>query len=120
MGEQKEYSVKQASAAIGAPAHVVKYFCREGLVRDVKYADNGYRRFNAEQVAWMRLLNCLREAGSSLGELKTYAGWKYADYDTKRAQSAFLGTKKRQLWQKIEDLQADISLIEAYEEILLK
>ncbi len=50
----------------------LRYYEKEGLIKNVARADSGHRRYNNEDVLWVEVLRCLRETGMSIEQLRHY------------------------------------------------
>lgn len=114
------FTTKQASQTVGVPPHTVKYYCNKGLIPNVRRARNGYRMLEAWQVEWLRTLVFLRRSGLTLADLKKYVSLCRQGAASIPERKAMLETKKRQLWQQIEDLQENIDFIERRQELFDK
>lgn len=117
MVTQNEYSVREASQAIGLPPSTIRFYCNKGLVPGVRHRAAGRRVFTEAQVDWLRNLVSLRAAGMSIPELKRYTGLCRKGNSTIPERKAMLETKKRQLWHNLEDIHSSIDFIERRAEI---
>lgn len=114
--DKELYTLKQVRQKINIPTYTLRKFCDKGLIRGVRRR-GGYRVFNEEQIEQARTLNRLIQCGMSWNDLRTYMELERAGDQTVAQRKAMLETKKRQLWQEIEDKQACIDFIERKEEI---
>lgn len=53
-----------------APAHVVRYYLRIGLLRPAGQQENGYRLFSSHDVAKLRFIRMAKHLGFTLNEIK--------------------------------------------------
>lgn len=117
MLEEDAYTIRQASDILGVPTKVLRRFCDEGSIRHVRRKRNGYRILNKEQLEWAGILANLERCGFNELERKTFARLAWKGDKTLKDRKAMLETKKRNLWQKIEDLQAGIDFVERQVEV---
>lgn len=117
MNETEIFTIKQAGREVGIPAHTVKFYCNKGLIPNVRRARNGYRMLEKWQVEWLRTLVFLRRCGMATADIKKYVGLCRQGVQTIPERKAMLETKKRQIWQQIEELQENIDFIERRQEI---
>ncbi len=117
MDKNETLTMRQVCQRLGISASTVRYYCRHGLVPGVRRNRAGYRIFSNEQCDWVQTLEFLRRCGFSLKDLKAYAGLCRKGIATVPERKAMLATKKRQLWQSLEDLQQNIDFIERREEL---
>ena len=118
--EVEYYTVKQASRQVGASAHTVRYYCKLGLIPGIKYNRTGYRVINQEQLKWLKTLILLRQCGFSIADIKRYQILTEKGDLTIPERKAMLETKRRQLWQIIENAQDNIDFIERKIEVFDK
>lgn len=116
MKEVETLTIKQVVDRLNIPASTVRFYYRHGLIPNVKRNQAGYRVFTGWQCDWIRTLVFLRRSGFSIRDLKTYARLCRTGNSTVAERKAMLATKKRQLWQTLEDLQENIDFIERREE----
>ncbi len=118
MQEQKQLlSMKRAGEALGIRTHTVRRYCNQGLVPHVRRGRNGYRMLEDWQIEWLKTLVFLERCGFNKKELKKYVSLCRKGGATLGERKEMLATKKRQMWQKIEDLQENIDFVERREEI---
>lgn len=120
VGEQKYYSVREVAKELGVSSQKVRYYCNLGLIRGVRRGRGGYRELTSEQVGQIRGFCILSESGLSMKDLRHFSNLLMSGSAGQEEKKAFLATKKRQLWQKIEDLRAGIDFIERQEELIEK
>ena len=66
------YSMKEACALTGMTYENLKFYCKEGLVPNVKRDSRNYRVFDDHDIKWIQSLGCLRNCGLSIAEMKEY------------------------------------------------
>lgn len=62
------YSMKEACALTGMTYENLKFYCKEGLVPNVKRDSRNYRVFDDHDIKWIQSLGCLRNCGLSIAE----------------------------------------------------
>ena len=70
-------TVKQLAVQSGAPAHVVRYYVRIGLIEPAAQQENGYRLFDSKDAQRMRFIRMAKHLGFTLNEIKQIT--RYAD-----------------------------------------
>ncbi len=118
MKTEKLITLRELSKMLGVPTVQLRRFCDQGLIRGVRRNRVGYRVLDEEQQELLGELWRLTQAGFSTAELKKYLALKEAGAVGAAERRGLLQTKKRQLWQKIEDLQAGIDYLERQEELI--
>lgn len=54
------YSMKEACELTGMTYENLKFYCKEGLVPNVKRDSRNYRIFDEHDIKWIQSLNCLK------------------------------------------------------------
>ena len=62
-------TVNQLARRADAPAHVVRYYTRIGLLKPVAQRDNGYRLFAQSDAARLRFIRMAKQLGFTLHEI---------------------------------------------------
>lgn len=115
--ETEFFTVKQAAARLKTSPGTIRHYYRIGLLPNAKRAKNGYRILTPEQLAQTRNLIFLKRCGLTNREVRRYINLERQGNDTIPERKALLATKKRQLWQQLEDIQENIDFIERQTEI---
>ncbi|MEW8000809.1 MAG: MerR family transcriptional regulator [Candidatus Thiodiazotropha endolucinida] len=63
-------TVNELAKQSEAPAHVVRYYIRIGLLQPVGQQENGYRLFSSNDVARLRFIQMAKHLGFTLNEIK--------------------------------------------------
>lgn len=116
------YSMKEACALTGMTYENLKFYCNEGLVPNVKRDKRNYRIFDEHDIKWIRSLNCLKNCGMSIAEMKEYLSLCLKGQSTIPERKVILAQKKEALLQSINELHKAIDYIDwkqnFYDEVL--
>jgi len=63
-------TVNELAIQSNAPAHVVRYYIRIGLILPADQQDNGYRLFSTRDVSLIRFIRMAKNLGFTLNEIK--------------------------------------------------
>lgn len=64
-------TVNELAVQSNAPAHVVRYYARIGLIEHVDQQDNGYRLFANKDTKKLRFIRMAKQLGFTLNEIKS-------------------------------------------------
>ena len=70
------FTPKGVCEEVGISYETLKFYCKEGLVPNVKRDKNNYRIFDEKNIAWLKGLQCLKKCGMSIKDMKLIIVWK--------------------------------------------
>ena len=116
------YSMKEACKLTDMTYETLKFYCNEGLVPNVKRDKRNYRIFDDHDIKWIQSLNCLKNCGMSIAEMKEYLALCLKGESSIPERKIILNHKKEALLQSINKLQQAAEYIDwkqnFYDEVL--
>ena len=116
------YSMKEACTLTNMTYETLKFYCNEGLVPNVKRDKRNYRMFDDHDIKWIQSLNCLKNCGMSIAEMKEYLALCLKGESSIPERKIILNHKKEALLQSINKLQQAVEYIDwkqnFYDEVL--
>lgn len=106
------YSMKEACALTNMTYENLKFYCNEGLIPNVKRDNRNYRVFDEHDIKWIQSLNCLKNCGMSIAEMKEYLALCLEGERSIPERKVILEHKKEALLQSIAGLQEAIAFID--------
>ena len=106
------YSMKEACALTNMTYETLKFYCNEGLVPNVKRDKRNYRIFDEHDIKWIQSLNCLKNCGMSIAEMKEYLALCLEGKDSIPQRKVMLAAKREALLQSISKLQEAVAYID--------
>ena len=106
------YSMKEACALTNMTYENLKFYCNEGLVPNVKRDSRNYRIFDEHDIKWIQSLNCLKNCGMSIAEMKEYLALCIKGKSTIPERKVILEAKRDELLRSIEKLQDAVAYID--------
>ena len=106
------YSMKEACQLTGLPYETLKFYCKEGLVPNVKRDSHNYRIFDEHDINWIKSLKCLKDCDMSIAEMKVYLTLCLEGKSSIPERKVILARKKEALLQSMEQLQTSIAYID--------
>ena len=116
------YTPKEVCQQVGISYETLKFYCKEGLVPEVKRDKNNYRIFDEKNIAWLKGLQCLRKCGMSIKDMKLYMNYCIEGPSTIPQRKEMLNESKKSLLKKINEINECIDFIDNkqsfYDEVL--
>ncbi|UQN28544.1 MerR family transcriptional regulator [Brachybacterium kimchii] len=97
--DSADRSPADAAAATGLSLDTLRYYEREGLIGPIARDAAGRRRYSADDVAWIGIVTCRRDAGLGIDDLRRFTRLLTQSADpTDRV--AFLGERRAELEER--------------------
>ncbi|QEH44614.1 MerR family transcriptional regulator [Aggregatibacter actinomycetemcomitans] len=106
------YTTAQAAQKIGISAHTLRFYDKEGLLPNVGRDEHGNRRFTDNDLQWLSLLQCLKNTGMSLKDIKRFAKCTTIGNSTIEERLALFENQTQNVKQQISELKRYLSLLE--------
>ena len=104
--------MKHACEQTNLPYETLKFYCNQGLIPNVKRDSNNYRIFDENDIAWINSLNCLRNCGMSISEMKDYIKLCLEGESTIPERKEILAIKRQSLLEQQKLIQESIDYID--------
>lgn len=116
------YTMRQAAKLAGMNYETLRFYCKEGLVPNVKRDKNNYRIFDDNNITWLKSLECFKQSGMGITELRHFMNLSIEGEDTVIERMSILNNKKKELYEEIEKIKRNIDYIdhklERYQDLL--
>lgn len=106
------YTMKEACRQTNLPYETLKFYCNQGLVPNVKRDINNHRIFDEKDIAWINSLNCLKNCGMSIKEMKEYLELCLKGESTIPERKHILEIKRKSLTEQLKQIQDSIDYID--------
>ena len=106
------FTMKEACEQTHLPYETLKFYCNQGLVPNVKRDKNNRRIFDERDIAWINSLNCLKNCGMSIAEMKEYIELCLIGESTIPKRKVILDNKRKSLVEQLKQVQDCIDYIE--------
>ena len=115
-------SIAELARLSGLSAYTLRYYEAEGILRAIRRARNGHRRYSREDVLWLEFVKRLKLTGMPLAEIKRYAELRAQGDITLKPRLDMLRLHRERLSAQINALSASASAlddkIEIYEGLI--
>ena len=116
------YTMKETCALVGMSYETLKFYCRSGLVPNLRRDERNRRIFDDRNIAWINSLNCLRACGMGIEEMRRYMELCMEGESTIPERQRILAEKRRILVQRMEEIRRSIDYVDAkqtfYDDVL--
>lgn len=106
------YSMKEACVQTNLSYETLKFYCNQGLVPNVKRNEQNHRIFDERDIAWINSLNCLRNCGFSIKEMKEYLQLCLEGESSIPKRKVILELKRKTLLEDLNKIQDCIDYID--------
>lgn len=106
------FTMKDACEQTQLPYETLKFYCNQGLVPNVKRDKNNRRVFDERDIAWINSLNCLKNCGMTIAEMKEYITLCLAGESSIPKRKIILSAKRNALLDQMKQLQTGIDYID--------
>ena len=116
------YTVKEMAEKMRLTPYAIRYYDNEGLIPDVERTVGNSRRFSDYNLAWLRMVHCLRATGLPVSEVRRYIEMCREGDSTIPARAAMISVQERKLREQLDELNRQMEILEYkkryYEELL--
>lgn len=105
-------TMKEACVRAGISYETLRFYCREGLVPNVGRDKSNYRDFDERNISWIKSLQCLRQCGMGLEDMKTYMNLCLQGPSSIQERKRMLDRQKALLLEKMNEIGESIDFID--------
>ncbi|MCE1180417.1 MAG: MerR family transcriptional regulator [Micrococcales bacterium] len=99
-----------AAQATGLSLDALRYYEREGLIGPVDRDAGGRRRYSDDDLAWIGLITCLRDAGLGIADLRRFTTLLRQSADPSD-RVTFLREREAELRERLRQTQAALDVL---------
>lgn len=99
------YTIGQAAERMGVSIPTLRYYDKEGLLPFLKKGKNGNRIFEDKDIDWLAVINCMKNAGTPIKEIRHYITLCMRGDDTLRERLDVFKRRKQAVLQQMDDLK---------------
>ena len=111
------YTMKEVCQIVGWSYETLKYYCKEGLIPNVKRDKNNYRVFDENNIVWIKGLQCLKKCGMSLKDMRMYLDYCMQGPVSIPERVDMLNETKEDLERRLAEIQESLDYIEQKKEL---
>ncbi|MGW2344537.1 MerR family transcriptional regulator [Streptomyces sp. NPDC001661] len=100
-----------AADRTGVSIDTLRYYEREGLIGPIRRTAGGRREYTEDDVFWIGLITCFREAGLGIADLRDFVAVLRADH-TPQERVTFLHDRRAALEARVTALRRAIQVLD--------
>ncbi|TQM44509.1 DNA-binding transcriptional MerR regulator [Pseudonocardia cypriaca] len=100
----------EAARRTGLSLDTLRYYEREGLIGPIERATSGHRRYTADDLTWIGIVTCLRDAELGIADLRRFTELLRSEGTGDRV--GFLRRRREELVDRARRLQAAIAVLD--------
>ena len=114
--ENGMYTMKETCEQTGLSYETLKFYCNQGLVPNVKRDERNRRVFDDRDVAWINSLNCLKNCGMGIQEMRDYRDLCLIGKASIPERKEMLAKKRAELEEELKRIEASMDYIDRKQE----
>ncbi|MET9391394.1 MerR family transcriptional regulator [Streptomyces sp. NPDC006624] len=100
-----------AAERTGVSLDTLRYYEREGLIGPIRRSPGGRREYTEDDVFWIGLVTCFRDAGLGIADLRAFVALLRAEHPA-RDRVAFLRERRADLEQRVAALGRALEVLD--------
>lgn len=105
------YTIGEAAKIMNVSVPTLRYYDKEGLLPLVQRTESGIRRFNDNDIKWLNMIECLKNTGMQLKDIKIFFEWCIEGDSTIEKRYKMFLERKVEAERQIGVLQKSLELI---------
>lgn len=105
-------TVGEMAKRMGIAPSTLRYYDKEGLLPFVERSGGGIRVFKDEDWQWLSIIECLKKAGVSIKDIKTFIDWCMEGDSTIEQRLKLMEQQRAAVAQQIDQMQKTLSLLD--------
>lgn len=106
-----ELTIGEVSKLTGLSISKLRYYDEHGLIPNINRTSSGLRKFSIENLEALNLIECLKNSGMQLNEIKEFMNWCIQGDKTIDKRLDMFNKQEQNVLSQIESLQKSLDLI---------
>lgn len=108
--EDYMYTIGQVSKMFGLPISTLRYYDKEGLFPNMQRA-SGIRQFSDDQIESLRVIDCLKQSGLEIKDIKKFMEWSTQGKQTYRKRKELFEKQKKVVEDELISLEKTLAML---------
>lgn len=104
------YTIGQVSKMFHLPISTLRYYDKEGLFPTIR-RQSGIRQFGEQELEALRVIECLKQSGLEIKEIKQFMAWCTEGPATYPDRLALFEARKQVLETELQQLQKTLDML---------
>ena len=110
------YTIKEVADKMDVSEHTLRFWAKSGFFPFVTRDKNNIRQFSDNDLEWVKIVKCLRSAGTENKAIKKYIELCIAGDSTVKERYEIICTTKQKALQQMQDLKQQLDLLDYKEQ----
>ena len=105
------YTVGEIAKKLNVPNSTIRYYDKEGLFPFIERSDGGIRMFKDADIESLRIIECLKQTGMSIKNIKTFIDWVQMGDETIDLRLEMFNSQRKILEEQMRQLEDTLATI---------
>ena len=106
------YTVGEMAKLLGVPTSTLRYYDKEGLLPFVERSPGGMRVFQEKDYEWLQIIQCLKDTGMPLKDIRRYIDLAVEGDATIQARLDIFRERREAVRAQLRQLQETLELLD--------
>ena len=106
------YTVGEMAKLLGVTPSALRYYDKEGLLPFVERSSGGMRIFQEKDYEWLQIIQCLKDTGMSLRDIRRYIDLAMEGDATIQARLEIFQSRREAVREQMRQLQETLDLLD--------
>ena len=106
------YTVGEMAKKLNVAPSTLRYYDKEGLLPFVERSKGGIRMFKDTDFEWLSIIECLKQTGMSIKEIKSFIDWCQQGDATIALRKALIQKQRQLVLSQMQQLQQTLDMLD--------
>lgn len=108
----KNLIIGEVAAQFGLTVPTIRYYDQEGLIPNLQKNESGQRVFTAENIDALQIIECLKDSGMAIKDIKQFMQWVSEGDETLYNRRDMFVRLRAQMQEKMNRLQQTMHVLD--------
>ena len=108
----KNLLIGEVAAQFGLTVPTIRYYDQEGLIPNLQKNESGQRVFTAENIDALQIIECLKDSGMAIKDIKQFMQWVSEGDETLYNRREMFVRLRAQMQEKMNRLQQTMHVLD--------